>query len=206
MNAIQNESMVLSETTKEISALENVLEHIKEGFARKLKLYDRKNDTNGDEMAAIVAACEGSNNNPSQSTTPSSANNITASSSSSSTTTNNPSNKTSQTFAAWGNKLSKSVERMKLESSRTSEHQHSTYIQALIQVFTLAQVLDSWRMQYTEIIGRVPHDKVLSYAMFLTRLQACTETLEKIVCAFVLRDVTLLVHKWIKRSREWSLE
>ena len=61
-------------------------------------------------------------------------------------------------------------------------------------------------MQYTEIIGRVSQDKVLSYAMFLSRLQTCSETLEKIICSFVLRDITLLLNKWLKRSREWSLD
>ena len=45
MNSLQNDQLLLSEITKEIMTLEQVLEQIKEGFARKLKLHRNENNS-----------------------------------------------------------------------------------------------------------------------------------------------------------------
>ncbi|KAI8367643.1 uncharacterized protein BYT42DRAFT_133988 [Radiomyces spectabilis] len=113
------------------------------------------------------------------------------------------SNKTSQTIASWSNRFSKSVERMKLDTSKSSEDQYNVYIQTLLRLFAAAQVLDDWRLHYIDMLKRIPPDKAMSYDRILVKTLTCKDTMHKIVCGFVMRDFARLLNKWIKRSREW---
>ena len=107
MSTLQNyDQNQLTEATKELTTLEQVLEQIKECFARKLKLTEH-----GRRSDVLEEANEGQPSGVPEKS-PTSYHHLNPSSTASA-------GKTS-TIAAWSNKLSKSVERMKLESSRTS--------------------------------------------------------------------------------------
>ncbi|KAG0182458.1 hypothetical protein DFQ28_004100 [Apophysomyces sp. BC1034] len=122
-----------------------------------------------------------------------------------STTTSDGSHyrKSSHTIAVWGSKLTKSVERMKLESSKSSDDQYNTYIHTLAELLDLVQVLDHWHTQYIGILDCTSPDKATLHKRSLRKTQACTETLSKIVCGFVMRDFSRLLNKWIKKGSEW---
>lgn len=44
------------------------------------------------------------------------------------------------------------------------------------------------------------------YENLLSKIQTCADTLQKVVCGFVLQDFTILLNKWMKRSREWTMD
>ncbi|KAI7854571.1 hypothetical protein BDC45DRAFT_129770 [Circinella umbellata] len=56
MNLLQNDRLLLSEVTKEIMTLEQALEQIKEGFARKLKLHRNENNNLEEAIPATTTA------------------------------------------------------------------------------------------------------------------------------------------------------
>ncbi|KAI9006552.1 hypothetical protein CLU79DRAFT_570268 [Phycomyces nitens] len=111
------------------------------------------------------------------------------------------SSRRSQTIVSWGNKISKSVERMKIESSKSSEEQYMAYIDILAQLFSAAQVLDDWKEFYT--LEQMAPDRAGLYDHVLEKLQLCTDTFHRIVCGFVMRDFAILLNQWIKKSLEW---
>ncbi|KAI7882762.1 hypothetical protein K492DRAFT_205943 [Lichtheimia hyalospora FSU 10163] len=172
---------------KELCLLEQSLEHIRDTFARKLGIMQQDNHDDGNN-----------NNNPTSSNTTNNSNNnnnthsIPSSPSSSTSIT-----ATKSSLSSWSNKLSKSVERMKLESSRTLDHQ---YIQTLINLLSSTQILDAWHTQYSEILRCEPSEE--HYLPLLVKVETVTETMQKIVCGFILRDFSILFNKWSKRSRQ----
>ncbi|KAL0073240.1 hypothetical protein J3Q64DRAFT_1758410 [Phycomyces blakesleeanus] len=111
------------------------------------------------------------------------------------------SSRRSQTIVSWGNKISKSVERMKIESSKSSEEQYMAYIDILAQLFSAAQVLDDWKEFYT--LEQMAPDKAGLYDHVLEKLQLCTDSFHRIICAFVMRDFSILLNQWLKKSLEW---
>ncbi|KAI9301013.1 hypothetical protein BJ944DRAFT_272108, partial [Cunninghamella echinulata] len=118
---------------------------------------------------------------------------------------NNNNNNNKEYKATWSSKLSKSVERMKLDN-KPSEEQICTYIKTLIRLFSLASVLDEWRDNYMEMTRTVSMEKTYIYDLLLQKTMMCTGTLHSVVCGFVMRDFAILLNKWMKRSRDWLFD
>ncbi|CDH57906.1 predicted protein [Lichtheimia corymbifera JMRC:FSU:9682] len=169
---------------KELCLLEQSLDHIRDTFARKIGIM--QHDDDGNNQTSSNTTNNNNNNSHSIPSSPSSSTSITA---------------TKSSKSSWSNKLSKSVERMKLESSRTLDHQ---YIQTLINLLSSTQILDAWHTQYSEILRCEPSED--HYLPLLVKVEAVTETMQKIVCGFILRDFSILFNKWSKRSRQWLID
>ncbi|KAI8340749.1 hypothetical protein BC941DRAFT_418087, partial [Chlamydoabsidia padenii] len=105
----------------------------------------------------------------------------------------------------WSNKLSKSVERMRIEAKPSEEQVHA-YISSLIRLFSMASVLDEWRDRLMEVSRTAPMNSAYIYDHLLQKTMMCTGTLHSVVCSFVMRDFAILLNKWLKRCREWTLD
>ncbi|OBZ88049.1 hypothetical protein A0J61_03900 [Choanephora cucurbitarum] len=123
----------------------------------------------------------------------------------SSTTTVNrtESTKKGQSFMSWGNKLTKSVERMNAFSLTKPEYQFKHYTEALQKLFTKIHVLERWLMHYTleKRKSRQPQHDILISKL----IRICTNT-NNLVGGFVVRDITILLEKWLKRGGSWVSE
>ncbi|KAI8074460.1 hypothetical protein BC940DRAFT_315078 [Gongronella butleri] len=102
---------------------------------------------------------------------------------------------------SWGSKLTKSVERMNAFTtlSNKAEDQHRMYIQTLAKLFTKLHILDTWFMHYVnKDRQKNPH-----YDALLAKLGKVCDGINRVVGAFVLRDVAILLGKWLKRGGSW---
>ncbi|KAF7729246.1 hypothetical protein EC973_004776 [Apophysomyces ossiformis] len=111
--------------------------------------------------------------------------------------------KSSHTIAIWSSKLSKSVERMKLESSKSSDDQYNTYIYTLVELLDLVQLLDHWHTHYVSILDQASPDKTMLCKRIIQTTQMCSDSLSRIVCGFLMRDFSRLLNKWIKKCNDW---
>lgn len=66
--------------------------------------------------------------------------------------------------------------------------------------------IDEWRDTLMELSGSVPMNKAYLYDLLLQKTMMCTGTLHTVVCSFVMRDFAILLNKWLKRCREWTLD
>ncbi|ORX56894.1 hypothetical protein DM01DRAFT_1406346 [Hesseltinella vesiculosa] len=111
------------------------------------------------------------------------------------------------TLSTWSSKFSKSMERMKLETTAVSSSEQVTlYIETLMKIFALAYVFDDWRNRYMELSQSMSLEKSYLYDHLLQKTMMCTGTFHSTVCGFVMRDFNLFLSKWIKRSKDWILD
>ncbi|KAI8071721.1 hypothetical protein BC940DRAFT_155810 [Gongronella butleri] len=112
-----------------------------------------------------------------------------------------------ETTSTWSSKFSKSMERMKLETTAMStDEQVSLYIDTLIKLFALAHVFDDWRNRYMDLCQSTSMEKAYLYDHLLQKTMMCSGTFHSIVCGFVMRDFSLFLNKWIKRTKDWILD
>ncbi|SAM05860.1 hypothetical protein [Absidia glauca] len=88
---------------------------------------------------------------------------------------------------AWSAKLSKSVDRIKIEIKSGQVLKSS------------GGIPDQWGMQFRARTSPI-------HAELLRRTGLCHESLSRVIGGFVMRDFELLLDRWIKKSREWLLE
>ncbi|KAI8887373.1 hypothetical protein K501DRAFT_330610 [Backusella circina FSU 941] len=112
--------------------------------------------------------------------------------------------KTSQTFASWGSKLTKSMERINITIN--PHDQMSLYIKTLIRLFTSVKVLVRWSERLQERYDQSKGETKPIHESILKAHNACVEQFGLIFCGFILRDYTILLDKWMKRAQEWSLD
>ncbi|ORZ14756.1 hypothetical protein BCR42DRAFT_417612 [Absidia repens] len=177
---------ITTEALYSIGRLEHLLDHIKQTFG-KLQLHDQ---------------------NPSAPLTP-----TTASTQHGKHHTHQheplPKSTTISSFkdpmTAWSGKLSKSVERMKIES-KSSEEQIHAYKSTLIRLFTLASIFDGWHDIFTTLLEKVSMDKANIYDHLLQKTMMCKGAFHTVICGFVMQDLYILMDKWLKRNRDWLLD
>lgn len=116
--------------------------------------------------------------------------------------------KTSQNASTWSSKLTKSVERMKLEASKAIPNgdQNAEYIKALIRLFNMTKVLDKWNTELLSMVGNEKCKKPILYERASNTNDRCIRLLKMTVCQFVLKDYETLLDKWLKRSMDWAME
>ncbi|KAI8384139.1 hypothetical protein BD560DRAFT_189582 [Blakeslea trispora] len=183
----------LKSSIKILEQLENSVDQLQTTLAKKLK-----SDSLGSEVPSSPLYSAGSSVASSQSSVYSF-----QSQSSAATVSRVESTKKGQSFMSWGNKLTKSVERMNAFSLTKPEYQFKHYTEALKKLFTKMHVLERWLMHYLleKRKSRQPqHDILISK---LVRI--CTNT-NNLVGGFVVRDITILLEKWLKRGGSWVSE
>ncbi|SAM04857.1 hypothetical protein [Absidia glauca] len=125
----------------------------------------------------------------------------TTGSSSTTISSNGSINKRAQ-FMSWGSKLSKSVERMNNFSLSKVEDQHRHYIEVLQKLFIKLHMLEMWFQHYL----KKDRQKNPHYDALLTKLGKVCDGINRVVGGFVLRDVAILLGKWLKRGGVWVNE
>ncbi|KAI8992477.1 hypothetical protein BDB01DRAFT_847846 [Pilobolus umbonatus] len=111
--------------------------------------------------------------------------------------------KKAQSFMSWSNKLSKSVERMNAFSLTKTEDQFKHYIDVLQRLFMKIHVLDKWINFYHEERRKMKHPQ---HDILLFKLTKICDIISTTVGGFVIRDVTILLAKWLKRGGSWVNE
>ncbi|ORY07493.1 hypothetical protein K493DRAFT_403718 [Basidiobolus meristosporus CBS 931.73] len=106
--------------------------------------------------------------------------------------------KSQSSFLSLGNRITKSLERM--TTSRDKIDDVSLYIDVLIKLFQTCQVVDRWIRQFHQM----PPGELQS--LVLSRLIRVSEFMNNVVCAFVMRDLTVLMAKYLKRCKEWLID
>ncbi|KAI9309066.1 hypothetical protein BJ944DRAFT_227175 [Cunninghamella echinulata] len=189
-----------------IESLEEVVEGLQVTLSKKLK-RDSLADTTDD---SIIHSPDGglfgsanNHNSSSMSAIGNSSNNSIGSSGSStiSNGSNGSLNKRTQ-FMSWGSKLSKSVERMNAFSLTKVEDQHRHYIEVLQKLFIKLHLLEMWFQHYL----KKDRQKNPHYDTLLSKLGKVCEGINRVVGGFVLRDVAILLGKWLKRGGTWVNE
>ncbi|KAI8374578.1 uncharacterized protein BYT42DRAFT_576843 [Radiomyces spectabilis] len=117
----------------------------------------------------------------------------------SSITSSTGGSKKSQTLMSWGNKLTKSVERMNAFSLTKSEDQYRHYIDTLQRLFLKVHVLEHWLEHYS----RMNYGK---HELLVQKLSKICDLITVVVGGFVIRDMAILLSKWLKRGGCWVNE
>ncbi|KAI7858899.1 hypothetical protein BDC45DRAFT_565004 [Circinella umbellata] len=176
----------LTGSLKVLEILEDAVESLQANLAKKLKR---------ESMSA-----EQTTSSPHTVMTPQYDSSTSYSSSNSST-----SSKKSQAFMSWGSKLSKSVERMNAFSLTKTEDQYRNYIEVLHRMLIKIHILTDWWNHYIEMkkdTGRMsPVCDVV-----LQRLTRICDVVDIVVGGFVVRDMAILLGKWLKRGGTWVNE
>lgn len=113
------------------------------------------------------------------------------------------SGKKTQSFMSWGTKLTKSVERMNAFSLTKTEDQYKNYIEVLQKLFAKIHVLEHWLSHYhteKQKSRQVQHD------VLITKLIKICTVINTAIGGFVVRDITVLLAKWLKRGGSWVNE
>ncbi|KAI8089948.1 uncharacterized protein BX664DRAFT_359429 [Halteromyces radiatus] len=105
-------------------------------------------------------------------------------------------------FMSWGSKLSKSVERMNAFSLTKVEDQHRHYMEVLQKLFIKLHMLEMWFQHYL----KKDRQKNPHYDALLSKLGKVCDGINRVVGGFVLRDVAILLGKWLKRGGVWVNE
>ncbi|KAG2226881.1 hypothetical protein INT45_010160 [Circinella minor] len=176
----------LTGSLKVLEILEDAVESLQANLAKKLK----RESMNAEQTTS----------SPNTVMTPQYDSSTSYSSSNSST-----SSKKSQAFMSWGSKLSKSVERMNAFSLTKTEDQYRNYIEVLQRMLIKIHILTDWWNHYIEMkkdTGRMsPVCDVV-----LQRLTRICDVVDIVVGGFVVRDMAVLLGKWLKRGGSWVNE
>ncbi|KAG1173977.1 hypothetical protein G6F70_004715 [Rhizopus microsporus] len=116
--------------------------------------------------------------------------------------------RTSQTIITWSSRLSKSVEKMRFDTTRNTapnDEQNELYIKTLMKLFTDAKVLERWDDTLTSIMHKAGKREGLVKEAYQIN-KTCITQFMTIVCGFVLKDYEILLNKWFKRSIYWLTE
>lgn len=189
-----------------IESLEEVVDGLQVTLSKKLKqdsIVDMNDDTSSVMEVPSNQQQQPAGSNGSSSSGNSSSNNTGSSSNSgtSSISSNGSINKRAQ-FMSWGSKLSKSVERMNNFSLSKVEDQHRHYIEVLQKLFIKLHMLEMWFQHYL----KKDRQKNPHYDTLLTKLGKVCDGINRVVGGFVLRDVAILLGKWLKRGGVWVNE
>ncbi|KAI8341278.1 hypothetical protein BC941DRAFT_204039 [Chlamydoabsidia padenii] len=97
---------------------------------------------------------------------------------------------------SWGSKLTKSVERMNNFSLTKVEDQYRHYIEVLQKLFIKLHLLEMWFQHYLK------KDRLMNphYDTLLAKLGKVCDGINRVVGGFVLRDLAILLGKWLKRG------
>ncbi|CDH51401.1 predicted protein [Lichtheimia corymbifera JMRC:FSU:9682] len=197
----------LTGSLKVLEGLEDAVESLKNTLAKKLK----RESMNGSSNTATSAATSNGQQSPVTTTSSSSSvismnntipDNISVSSISSNTSS---SYKKSQAFMSWGTKLSKSVERMNAFSLTKGEDQYRNYVEMLQRLFIKLHIIVSWWDHYVAM-KKDANRASLVCDVVLQRLTRICDVVDVVVGGFVVRDMAILLGKWLKRGGSWVNE
>lgn len=195
-----------------IESLEEVVDALQVTLSKKLKrdsLVDTSDDTNNGPFPSDVGGgtsqqhshSNGGNVDGGIGSSSGSSGNSFNLNSNGSLSSNGAANKRAQ-LMSWGSKLTKSVERMNAFSLTKVDDQYRHYVEVLQKLFIKLHVLEMWFQHYLKKDRLInPH-----YDNVLVKLGRVCDGINRVVGGFVIRDLALLLGKWLKRGGVWVNE
>ncbi|KAJ2955874.1 hypothetical protein NQZ79_g8206 [Umbelopsis isabellina] len=101
-------------------------------------------------------------------------------------------------LSMWGSRLSKTMS----FSSGKSEDLYQHYIDALLKLFQASHVLDTWINHYNTTKKQSSAPDAQCEKM-LQKLRKVCDSLDTVIGGFVVRDLAILLGKWMKRGSTW---
>ncbi|KAG2184208.1 hypothetical protein INT44_009223 [Umbelopsis vinacea] len=101
-------------------------------------------------------------------------------------------------FSSWGSRLSKSM----TFTSAKSEDLYQQYIDSLLKLFQASHVLEAWLVHYKNAKTESTTSEAQCENM-LQKLRKVCESLDTVIGGFVVRDLAILLGKWMKRGSSW---
>ncbi|KAI9286445.1 hypothetical protein BC943DRAFT_359598 [Umbelopsis sp. AD052] len=110
-----------------------------------------------------------------------------------------------QSIIAWGSKFTKSVERMNAFNLAKSTDDPHQYVDTLVRLFRSVHVLDAWLRHYHALLldPSQPHDKKPQLDAVVQKIGSICLAMHTTVCSFVIRDLSVMLGKWVKRGGGW---
>ncbi|GAB5590924.1 hypothetical protein Unana1_05824 [Umbelopsis nana] len=110
-----------------------------------------------------------------------------------------------QSIIAWGSKFTKSVERMNAFNLAKSSDDPHQYVDTLVRLFQSVHILDTWLRHYHSLLmdPHHPSNKKPQLEAMVQKLGKICNTLHTTVCSFVIRDLSIMLGKWVKRGGGW---
>lgn len=102
------------------------------------------------------------------------------------------SNQMSSRLAQMGNKMTKAVERLQAGVMRLRIEDDTAYIEILIQIFEISQFFTQWLNKYENSNNVIINE----------RLKRVSDFFYNVLCAFVLRDFSMLLERYMKKTRQ----
>ncbi|KDE08606.1 hypothetical protein MVLG_01068 [Microbotryum lychnidis-dioicae p1A1 Lamole] len=106
-------------------------------------------------------------------------------------------------FSAWSSKLSRSLDRV--TNGRSLDHP-ATYVDSIARVLQQAQCLDVYLVTINERSFPLSEMDERDRAQLALRLKRLSEFFGGMICHFILRDIGMLVDKYVKRAGVWFSE
>ncbi|SCV72448.1 BQ2448_3985 [Microbotryum intermedium] len=106
-------------------------------------------------------------------------------------------------FSAWSSKLSRSLDRV--TNGRSLDHP-ATYVDSIARVLQQAQCLDVYIVTMHERSFPISEMDERDRAQMALRLKRLSEFFGGMICRFILRDIGMLVDKYVKRAGIWFSE
>jgi len=108
-------------------------------------------------------------------------------------------------LGAWSSKLSRSFDRM---TNAKSVDSPVLYVENLQRVFTHAQILDHHLSMISGDVVPSPYPNLDSdlRLQIEQRLRRSSDFFASVICRFVMRDISLLIDKHVKRAGLWCIE
>ncbi|CAO3660453.1 unnamed protein product [Umbelopsis ramanniana] len=101
-------------------------------------------------------------------------------------------------LSSWGSRLSKSM----TFTSAKSEDMYQHYIDALLKLFQASHVLEAWLAHYKNAKTESTASEAQCEKM-LQKIRKVCESLDTVIGGFVVRDLAILLGKWMKRGSSW---
>ncbi|CAM0138198.1 hypothetical protein VKS41_001437 [Umbelopsis sp. WA50703] len=101
-------------------------------------------------------------------------------------------------LSMWGSRLSKTMS----FSSGRSEDMYQHYLDALLKLFQASHVLDTWINHYDATKQQAGAPDAQCEKM-LQKLRKVCDSLDTVIGGFVVRDLAILLGKWMKRGSTW---
>ncbi|OZJ06719.1 hypothetical protein BZG36_00364 [Bifiguratus adelaidae] len=118
-------------------------------------------------------------------------------------------NRKTQSRLFWGTKLSKSVEKINFSPGNRTDDIVQLYVDMLIRLFRCAQMLEDWMRHFSQQQSsfihdeRHPHpvpDRSMNQAeVIVSKISSIVDTLASVIGGLAVRDLALLLGKWIAR-------
>ncbi|SCZ92375.1 BZ3500_MvSof-1268-A1-R1_Chr5-2g07816 [Microbotryum saponariae] len=106
-------------------------------------------------------------------------------------------------FSAWSSKLSRSLDRV--TNGRSLDHP-ATYVDSIARVLQQAQCLDVYLVTINDRSFPLSEMDERDRAQMALRLKRLSEFFGGMICRFILRDIGMLVDKYVKRAGVWFSE